>query len=288
LVTPNHRVYTSSRTREGWQKYKIESAQDAFGNSRKYLTSAQKTMGEKDFDAPCSMKLLGFFIGDGHSPRYQRGRIEFNLRLPRKLSYLEYLGKTDDLNDLELSSWLRSNCYTEDAQKKLPDGFLRMSPRQVMDLFDGLKNSDGSLKRNSWIYSTTSKLLADQIQALAHVNGYHVSITKHALVDAIKHKQCFILNFSNRIAPEVSTNQAGRSNTAKEHAIYYDGKVYCATVSTGLLMIRRNDKVLISGNSPLEHQAYSDCVAGQDKNGNFGYGWVQHRKLYPYEFTQDT
>ncbi|TDE87445.1 FAD-dependent thymidylate synthase [Deinococcus sp. S9] len=51
----------------------------------------------------------------------------------------------------------------------------------------------------------------------------------------------------------MESRQAGRSFTTRESWTPYRGKVYCATVSTGALLVRRNNKVVVSGNSPLEH-----------------------------------
>ena len=52
--------------------------------------------------------------------------------------------------------------------------------------------------------------------------------------------------------------------------------------------IRSFDKLSTSGHySPFEHQAESNCHAGQNMNGNLGYGWLQHRKIYPQEYIED-
>lgn len=55
---------------------------------------------------------------------------------------------------------------------------------------------------------------------------------------------------SNRITPEISSvpsRQIGEDKWEK-----YEGKVYCATVSTGFMLVRRNGKPVVCGNTPFE------------------------------------
>jgi hypothetical protein len=81
--------------------------------------------------------------------------------------------------------------------------------------------------------------------------------------------------------PEVLVNDSRKSNDRVK--IYHSTEtVYCATVPGNVLIVRRNGKVLLSGNcSPAEHQA----MATGDPNirsGNLR-GWVQYRKTLPHE-----
>ena len=67
-----------------------------------------------------------------------------------------------------------------------------------------------------------------------------------------QHKASYYIHISDRISPRVEISQASRSRSYSESLEYYDGFVYCATVSTGALIVRRNRKVMVSGNC-LEH-----------------------------------
>ena len=70
-----------------------------------------------------------------------------------------------------------------------------------------------------------------------------------------------------------------RRNTSWEE---YDGKVYCAETSTGVLVVRRNGKIVLSGNSPFEQvELVFRCrmpifVARQ---------WVRHRTAHLNEMS---
>ena len=55
--------------------------------------------------------------------------------------------------------------------------------------------------------------------------------------------------FSRRSVPRLNDTTSNRGKK-----VLYDGYIYCATVSTGLLIVRRNNKVVLSGNSsPFRH-----------------------------------
>jgi hypothetical protein len=258
LTTFNHRHYVSRRTSNGWQPFKIEVAGDIFNNkaSRKYLTSG--VYKSKGVDYPIDFRLLGMYIGDGSE---YRKIVKFHLRKQRKIDYLFSIDpnirtlKSDAyVLSNECGEWLTNNCRTNKKAKKLPDNFCEMSLEQWILLKDGLLNSDGYLRRNAFTYATTSKLLAEQLQILAHIHGEHCYISHQDLAN-INHQRIFKLNFSPRITPEVSPNQRGRSNTYSINDVDYNDSVFCPTVSTGLVLVRRNRKIIVSGNSALEHAA---------------------------------
>jgi hypothetical protein len=163
-----------------------------------------------------------------------------------------------------------------------------------------MKNSDGSLRRKTWVYTTTSRQVAGMLQALLHTRGKVGSLTFTPYGD--EGKMAIRVNVSDRTTPRVEPNQQGRSLSYKEALVPYEGSVYCATVSTGALLVRRNGKVAVSGNSPFEHVArpmlheeihegvitvdgaWLDDHPGPTEafSGNFR-GWVQYRKTIPRE-----
>lgn len=159
-----------------------------------------------------------------------------------------------------------------------------------------MKNSDGSVKRNTWTYSTKSIKLIDQVESLAPIVG----------LNAKKMKNGETLVFQTRFFHRI--NDSRKNDSKAEIISNYDKKVYCVTVDSGALVIKtENGNILICGNcSPFEHQAtpmqrdiglgfddyehehiLSDCwedgVTHVDKYGykwsaNFK-GWVQLRQL---------
>lgn len=304
LTTPDHRQYVSTRVNNSWSDYHIETSLSIFNKSAKYLTSGNIISDGVDY--PVSMKFLGFYIGDGHE---KGDNVTFHLRKTRKVQFLHELNYEIKIWGKEVycvpdvsGNWLRNNCRDANSEKVLPKDYINMTKQQWEDLKVGLFNSDGSRDKNSWGYFTTSKTLAEQIQTLAHIHGEYCSV-RHTIRDETR-KDIYVLHFSKRITPEVSCQQKGRSRTYRNEIVQYNDTVYCPTVSTGLVLVKRNSKIMISGNSAFESTAtpFSEDEYMVRKqafnmlkengipdnqnlclyNGNFK-GWTQYRKMIPGE-----
>lgn len=288
-VTPNHRVVVKSRINNGWSDYRFQTAENTFGKAVAYKRTTALTE-RTSFENPFNInpvvfaKLVGFFIGDGHAALDSPNQVNFHIRKERKIKYLKNLGlEVVDLKDSfnvkapGIGKWFRENCYFN-KEKQLPASYLSATEEEVSGLLEGLRNSDGSSKRKTWRYDTTSEILKEAIQTLAHLNNRVVTVSKKS--SEIKaHKDCYMLNFSDCRDARVENNQKGRPD-AVEVWEDYTGKVYCATVPDGALLIRRNGKVHVSGNSPTEHTAM--CNNSTEFFSNFS-GWLQYRKTLPNE-----
>lgn len=196
--------------------------------------------------------LYGFFIGDGCAAT--RNSIHFHLKKERKVEYLTNMCKKLNINLKEnrngkyvitedgMGEKFNKLFYNEKKEKTIPDSFYDINQEQFNLLIEGLRNSDGSLKRSAWVYDTSSEELADKLQALGAING--LVLTKNYS------NGIFRLNANTRrIMPRLND-----SANNKYEKVEYKGEVYCATVSTGLLIVRRNNKVVLCGNtSPFRH-----------------------------------
>jgi len=61
----------------------------------------------------------------------------------------------------------------------------------------------------------------------------------------------FVLNLNSRRNETILNDSRNINSYVKKE--YYSGKIYSVRVSTGLIVVRRNDKVVLSGNSsPFE------------------------------------
>ena len=102
---------------------------------------------------------------------------------------------------------------------------------------------DGHIRGTGYTYCSTNKHNIEAIQALAHIMGYSANFGVQ--VDTRKMfkkppKPNYRLNVSKLI---YKTTQ--RMQTKTEH---FEGIVYCATVSTGMILVRQNGKVFVTGN----------------------------------------
>ncbi len=286
-VTPSHNLVASTRLNKhnDWSPFTLRPAQELFGRPwRASKVGDLRTVDRQEFPNPTDipqdtwMRLVGFFIGDGHAAvKHNPNRITFHLKKSRKIEWLRSLGipyllvQASDTFAIAypgIGEWFRENCYSSSGHKVLPAGFLRMTRSDYEHLKDGLRNSDGSQRRNTWTYSSTSNELLDQIQALSHVNGEVASLSGSS-------RPLGRLNFSVRTSPRIEVNQRGRSASYAEGWVPYSGSVWCATVSTGALLVRRNGKAVVCGNSPSEHQATPDVEAPGNLTGfrQFRHTW---------------
>ena len=97
---------------------------------------------------------------------------------------------------------------------------------------------------NSIQYTTTEKINADVIQALAALSGRSCTIvTKNRTKENPNWNTAYLCN--------IWLNPGKHSEIRREFVSreQFSGKVYCATTLTGFFLVRRNGKVWITGNS---------------------------------------
>ena len=143
--------------------------------------------------------------------------------------------------------------YAED--KRIPRYALMCSSKQSKILLDALMEGDGHWYSDTGgVYVSISKGLCDDVQELSLKCGWSGSVRPKnpARIDIIKGKpyeckasyNCFIQKTKN----EPGVNH--RKLIEKNDSYYkYSGKVYCCTVPTGILFVRRNGMVSVSSNT---------------------------------------
>lgn len=256
-VTKGHRMVVSQKRLANGTDYgkqwEFQTPEQINNKSRKFLIAAQ-IENDDCFDFNLA-KLIGFFIGDGYS--VNGTRLQFHIKKQRKIDYLYSLGfdvesKANNNYIVNIDSFDFLSCYSSEKEKQMPGNILKYSGRDFEGILDGLRNSDGSEKKrgyNEFVFYTTSTTLKNQLEAIGCLHRFCVSEQK-GVKNPYLQKYCYRLNISKRITPEISTMP---SRPMGEYFwSNYVGKVYCVTVSTGAVMVRRNGKPLVSGNTPFE------------------------------------
>ena len=270
LVTLDHRMVVSHRQKSGeFSEWYFKNASEIYNKPVRYLLTsflspeARKIPEDipQDLDISTIFKVAGFFFGDGlRTHNKNPASIRFRLRNPRKIAYLlsldlptlEMKGDRYVIKNKSLAAWVHEN-FSTDNGKCIPQWMLTLPENAILAFWDGLKNSDGTrVTKKSWGFNSCEKSAIDLIQATAHINGFSANLTlnnpnvgqKH-----LNHKPCWRLNISER---ETQLSQEERNPGIFESLSDYSGYVYCASVSTGALLVRRNRKVIVCGNC-LEH-----------------------------------
>jgi len=291
LVTPNHYHYISRRVgrgaHDGFSNYEKISAMELVGKTKRVRYKRAATAWEgtvpsfKEADPSAFAEFVGRFISEGriHSDdcaAYVCQSPKSTFDVERIDAMFERLGLTFkraiyssnghqcifwSINDKQLVQWLISNVGRKSEDKYLSAEVLAWSKPYLEQLLVAYLHGDGEKRktvvdgRKTWQnrsklidrcsrFSTTSPHLIDSLQELACKIG--LSIT---LKDVKVHEN---KNWKTQYRGRVT----GFDYTVVEYPeetqlIEYSGSVHCATVLNGLLVVRRNGLVAVSGNSGL-------------------------------------
>jgi flavin-dependent thymidylate synthase len=278
-VTPDHRMWFRPKSRMG----DVDGYQIYPADSTPRCGHFDPVQGYKVFGAGApdpSAQLAGFILGDGSWVQTSVNQVCFHLKKPRKKSYL-----LDLLAELGIDHKQRKSATYEDATVYTispPESVLRflvkgeraaekrlaVSPSsleyaEILGLWDGLVNSDGAVKKDrpQIQFSSASPHLRSLFSVLSAYIGYdaHAASTE---INVTAHT-------GYRTTLEARSQYWGRT--------HHSGRVYCATTSTGLLVVRGNPDEFgfVCGNtSPFEqaviqiHVKLPIFVARQ---------WMRHR-----------
>jgi len=271
LVTPNHKMLVRlyGKTADGANEWSAPSLipADELGDRSmvRYTKLAPYTSGEDvtfsepglDSDSPRALlRLMGFFIGDGNATGYKNA-ITFHLKKARKIAWLKEtcleLGwPCDELSNGTfvvrkevVAETFRTRFYGDDGEKRVWSRLLMLNSEDAAALLDGLRQSDGSTKRGAWEYSTSVREVAEAIQIIALHAGEAAHVNTRR---ADSPYPMYGVMFLSRMREPI-INQGKRQTSM----VNYDGHVYCAHTRTGILVVRRNGKIVLSGNTtPFE------------------------------------
>lgn len=269
LVTDKHKMLVKKKVgipgknRQEWAlKWELVEA-DKLNNLstiryRKHAKrTAQKPVSLSMFPAHSNrnslLSLIGFFIGDGSAGGTYANAISFHLKKTRKVNYLkktclelgwqldEMGSNTFIIRGDGLTKKFKDLFYDANGVKIVPQFLLDLNCDDALSILSGFRESDGSVKRGAWEYFTTSPQVADAVQLIVlHAGGS----AKISCNDGYMYR---VMIHSRMLEPVINR---GKRDTSWET---YDGMVYCAHTRTGILVVRRNGKIVLSGNcTPFE------------------------------------
>jgi hypothetical protein len=173
--------------------------------------------------------LLGMFLNDNNYQTYISkitGITTFELKKKKYYEYFSQFGKCDE--------------------KFIPRDILEKADIETLKmLFQGLMDGDGSILGKNNDYTTTSLQLANDFSELATLCGYSNHIKGPFYPKNLEWKPYYKVRINKRKA--YPTIYFQKKNIEEKE---YEGNVYCVTVSTGMIMIRKgvNGSNFISGN----------------------------------------
>lgn len=255
MVTPNHRMVRRSKTTG---KLEIFEAKDFTSSHRNVLPqSGYKKDGNVEFSDIDRLKIAfqadgSFFVDDEkrNGKKTNTKGIRFSLKKERKKKRLEYLFDT-----LEIEYTARE-CSNEkhgcvEYYVKVPIEYNisktfdwvdvgGVNSEYAQQFINELQFWDGTKKQDSIVYSSVIKLNVDVVSALSSIGGYRCNITEY--FDKRENRQPIYIAC-------ISKHQYRQGNNIDKNIVQYNGRIYCVTVPSGMIMVRRNGVVSISGNS---------------------------------------
>ncbi len=268
LVTPNHRMVLADKNKS---LFITEAKGAKFRDNRcipRTALSNRKGGGLNPFE-----RFLIAFQADGsfpsgfskiNNPGILCGHIKarFNFTKNRKVKRLVEICKTAKLDYLVCREGKRVNnisiyvnISTDRLLSKLFSDWVNPSTRSLQwcqEFIDELSHWDATVRNNSKTekirikYDTSVESNADIVQQIAIFSGYGCTYS----IRKDERKDIFSDIYSLTLTERTLVN--GQAIAVK--AEQYQGKIYCLKVPSGMLIVRRNKKAVVCGNSgePVE------------------------------------
>lgn len=296
LVTPNHRMLLQQRKDK--KRVFIKEARNYTGENYIYQSGVWNGKNAKFFVLPEYdykfnrkfkklkinfidwVKFLGIYLAEGYvtktkgskrvyiaqckkSKNFNRIKKIIN-KLPFKFSH-NPKRHTFRINSTQLATYLRR--FGTAHNKYAPDYIKNTKNKIIMEFLKAFNLGDGDIHNGRMRFFSSSKRLIDDIQEMMiklDYSGIIVTDKRKTMLNPLN-KKIYKAN------PVYSIEMKGRNKTSIRkyniRSIDYDGMIGCVTVSTGFVVVRRNNRVAISGNTG-GMGAYSPAPVIDDEMNN--------------------
>lgn len=271
LVTPDHRMLVRGGARHDQWRVKPASAL----RQQEQIPVAGCLQGSDVSPTPNQARLLAAYLGDGcREQRCQRR--SWNAKKPRKIArlklLLERLGIPYRSGSIPSApGWTQTVLMATDApwletfvpRKVLGWEALQWTVDARRAFLDELRHWDGdSTGRKGLRFFTAKQYEADIVSALAAVTNMGAIVRREARVPRPSQQPQFVVNLKDCTIRSVAYRPRLVENPF--------GIVMCVTVPSGFLVVRREGKVVISGNCEGEKDADALVALGLTATTNRG------------------
>jgi len=241
LVTPNHRMVFTKKN-EVW----IQSAEDAkfYYKKKAYRTATYKKVGKKLTDLErlkIAFQADGSFTSTGNKIRFSFSKQRKIDRLESILTRLGIEYKIYNLTDgrFEFKIDINGDIFVKDfSWVNIQDLYSDWCAEFIeeMSYWDATRRSDNRFK-----FDTTNKPVMDVVELIAIHAGYGILLSQNK----DNRKDIFSDVYTAHILKD---NLIGTQAFTKQK-VDFKGRVYCVTVPTGMVLVKRNRATMVSGNS---------------------------------------
>jgi hypothetical protein len=265
LVTPNHNCLLSDPA--GALRFVGASDYAREDGSRSYQLHAGLLPGHRTVD-PDVLRLACALQADAtlRNALTFRWKLKKQRKVDRLVGCLQNLGVahkshtyssapgftwiTVSSRDLPAALWEfvsrdREKVFCRRALLDLVPDLRRLFLRELA-LWDGSQRTTGS-----WYYSTTNRINAETVQEVASLSGVR-ALFRSVPVEGKKTAYWVVLRSKDRTS----------IRRYKNRTVRYGGPVYCVTVPTHMIVVRRNGVVSVTGQSQQEPRALAHFEDG--------------------------
>ena len=202
------------------------------------------------------IRLMCAVIADGYFRKNLR-RCIVHVKKERKKERMREL-----LSELEYKEYKKSNGYSEfrfyapRREKFFSAYWYNCNKHQFEVIADEVFRWDGSVDaKNRHSFFTTEKESADFVQFALSATGRRATIS----IDKRRDKPCYVVHSTNGNSTVSMVSTGGKTKAEITEYRPTDGKQYCFEVETGYLVLRRNGRIFITGNSGKTHLCTAIC-----------------------------
>lgn len=257
MVTPDHAMWAARRWRHSEPTFSRIPASEIAADRVKY---AVRRTAKWDGPAttppgftPEKARLWGMYIADGYA---NNRSVRFGNCPPHKETLIKAAAEACGYHALRYGPDLCINSKSlVEELAHLPKGREARAPKEVMEgdtaviaaFLDGM-SLDAATRHNNLIYTTASRGMADDLQILvAKIGGCAGIRERDRRNEPDRLIKGYVIHGTLSWDVGVSFQPYAWLHPKNCERVEYDGMVYCATVSTGVIMVRRNGKACWNG-----------------------------------------
>lgn len=249
LVTPNHRMVIEQ---DGRERVVYAEELKLKGNHKQKMLRSASAAGKKSCLSALD-RLRIAFQADGSFVTNQTTCVRFSFSKVRKIERLRRIlidvgcdYKEYALGDgkVEFNVKLSASLFQKDFEWV---AFDKLNQQWACEFIEELSHWDSSIRSvGRFKFDTTVKLVMDKVELIAIAAGKGILIS-----EAEDNREEY---FSKVYTAHIMDNNRVGGQSWTNEVVDYTGRVYCVTVPSGKVLVKRNRCTMVSGNSgdPVE------------------------------------
>lgn len=276
-------VYVTSKgnlAKKPFKEVRLMHEKNKIGFTGKFITTFNYSgsgidLSDAEIELMCAIICDGSFyynsVSKDLSHRESYNTARFHIKKDRKKAKLREIFSKCGLEYRETES--KDDGYTDfyvkapRREKEFTEYWYNCNHHQLEVICDNILFWDGCTTKNRRTFSSNSKKTADFIQFAFTSCGKRVSMRvddrrgKFRIINNKKYyykNTTYELSISDRIYPTMLGNYNSKIKIMPYKT--KDGYKYCFTVDSGMWIMRRNDRIVVSGNSGKSSLTNTTCV----------------------------